>query len=42
MLDISLKVPNVGFRHKCADMSKPNVKIKMMSPYNSMQMSAQR
>ena len=33
----------LGFRHKCTySRSKPNVEIKMMSPYHSMQMSTQR
>ena len=30
------------FGHKCTDRSKPNVEIKMMSPYHSVQMSTKR
>ena len=31
----------LGFRHKCTDRPKPNVEIKMTSPYHSVQMSTQ-
>ena len=32
----------LGFQHKCTDRSKPYIKIKMMRPYHSVQMSTQR
>ena len=44
---ISMKIPNfkfgfnLGFWCMCTDRSKPNVQIKMMSPYHSVQMSTQ-
>ena len=40
----SLKVPNVefGFWHKWTDRSKPNVEIKIMSPYRNVPISTQR
>ena len=44
---ISLKIPTsnltlmLGFRCMCTARSKPNVAIKMMSPYHSMQMSTE-
>ena len=31
----------LGFWHKCTERLKPNVEIKMMSPYHSVQMSTQ-